>query len=179
MVLSSWIFIATFLFFPWASPPASDFDVQKQKLQMSEVAAAPSCRAALVSGGLPRFKRDSVISSPKWQCNVKQLKVLKIEAQTAKPSTYSSRISTDIPLYEIPGVKIPPFFISLSLSLCDGFDLVFEFWNGQASFDQYLEDKPRVFKAIFPDKRRSSQINEVYFLDFFVSFLFGFWCGIC
>lgn len=47
-------------------------------------------------------------------------------------STYSSRISTDIPLYEVPG----------------------------ASFDRYLEDKPRVFKAIFPDKRRSQQLNE-------------------
>ncbi|XP_044468681.1 uncharacterized protein LOC123198126 [Mangifera indica] len=51
---------------------------------------------------------------------------------TMKPATYSSRISTDMPLYESPG----------------------------ASFDQYLDDKPRVFKAIFPDKRRSHQINE-------------------
>ncbi|KAL3640811.1 hypothetical protein CASFOL_015779 [Castilleja foliolosa] len=48
------------------------------------------------------------------------------------PSTYSSRISTDIALYEING----------------------------ASFDQYLEDMTRVFKAIFPDKRRSQQLNE-------------------
>ncbi|KAL3525906.1 hypothetical protein ACH5RR_014278 [Cinchona calisaya] len=30
----------------------------------------------------------------------------------------------------------------------------------QASFDQYLEDKPRVFRAIFPDKERSQQLNE-------------------
>ncbi|EPS65082.1 hypothetical protein M569_09700 [Genlisea aurea] len=47
-------------------------------------------------------------------------------------SSYSSKISTDIPLYETPG----------------------------ASFDLYLEDKPRVFEAIFPDKRRSQQLNE-------------------
>ncbi|KAJ8549941.1 hypothetical protein K7X08_033648 [Anisodus acutangulus] len=47
-------------------------------------------------------------------------------------TTYISRISTDIPLYEIPG----------------------------ASFDGYLENKSRVFKAIFPDKRRSQQLNE-------------------
>ncbi|XP_056169925.1 uncharacterized protein LOC115686386 isoform X2 [Syzygium oleosum] len=46
--------------------------------------------------------------------------------------TYTSRIATDIPLYEAPG----------------------------ASFDRYLEDKPRVFQAIFPDKRRSQQLNE-------------------
>ncbi|KAJ0098400.1 hypothetical protein Patl1_21872 [Pistacia atlantica] len=51
---------------------------------------------------------------------------------TMKPATYSSRMSTDIPFYESPG----------------------------ASFDQYLDDKPRVFKAIFPEKRRSHQLNE-------------------
>ncbi|KAI4389261.1 hypothetical protein MLD38_001502 [Melastoma candidum] len=50
----------------------------------------------------------------------------------SSPSTYTSRISTDIPLYESPG----------------------------ASFDQYLEDKPRVFDAIFPDKRRSQRLSE-------------------
>ncbi|XP_076950544.1 uncharacterized protein LOC143623545 [Bidens hawaiensis] len=49
-----------------------------------------------------------------------------------KLSTYSSRIATDMYLYESP----------------------------DASFDQYLEDKPRVFKAIFPDKRRSQQLNH-------------------
>lgn len=59
---------------------------------------------------------------------------IKIKSQIVnqRPSTYSSSISTDIPLYETPG----------------------------ASFDQYLEDKPRVFRAIFPDKRRSQQLNE-------------------
>ncbi|PHT89626.1 hypothetical protein T459_04739 [Capsicum annuum] len=47
-------------------------------------------------------------------------------------TTYTSRIATDIPLYEIPG----------------------------ASFDRYLDNKPRIFKAIFPDKRRSQQLNQ-------------------
>ncbi|KAL9235950.1 hypothetical protein vseg_010668 [Gypsophila vaccaria] len=47
-------------------------------------------------------------------------------------STYSSSISTDIPLYETPG----------------------------ASFDQYLQDKTRVFKVMFPDKQRSQRLNE-------------------
>ncbi|KAJ0457375.1 hypothetical protein HanIR_Chr15g0772991 [Helianthus annuus] len=47
-------------------------------------------------------------------------------------STYTSRLATDVYLYESP----------------------------DASFDQYLEDKPRVFKAIFPDKRRSQQLNH-------------------
>ncbi|KAL8475733.1 hypothetical protein ACS0TY_028406 [Phlomoides rotata] len=104
---------------------------------MSELAPAPapSCRNALISSGSSRYQPLNL--SLKWQCNVirmeKKLKLVKrIEAQLVNPSTYSSRISTDIALYEIPG----------------------------ASFDQYLEEKPRVFKAIFPDKRRSQQINE-------------------
>ncbi|KAL2924433.1 hypothetical protein RDABS01_019391 [Bienertia sinuspersici] len=58
---------------------------------------------------------------------------IKCQAVNQGPSTYSSQISTDVPFYETPG----------------------------ASFDQYLEDKPRVFRAIFPDKRRSKQLNEV------------------
>ncbi|OIT06475.1 PREDICTED: uncharacterized protein LOC109211542 [Nicotiana attenuata] len=65
--------------------------------------------------------------SKKWK-----LQPLTGKSQMINASTYSSRISTDIPLYEIPG----------------------------ASFDRYLENKARVFKAIFPDKRRSQQLNE-------------------
>ncbi|XP_064991406.1 uncharacterized protein LOC135628589 isoform X1 [Musa acuminata AAA Group] len=47
--------------------------------------------------------------------------------------TFSSNISTDIPLHETPGV----------------------------SFDEYLCDRPRVFRAMFPDKRRSKRLNDV------------------
>ncbi|KAL1538733.1 hypothetical protein AAHA92_27441 [Salvia divinorum] len=98
---------------------------------MSEVAPPPSCRAALVPAG---FRRDySARPTLKRQCAAtKPLRLMRMDAQMVNPTTYSSRISTDIPLYEIPG----------------------------ASFDEYLEDKPRVFQAIFPDKRRSDQINE-------------------
>ncbi|KAL7100938.1 hypothetical protein ACP275_08G025900 [Erythranthe tilingii] len=103
-------------------------------------AAAPSCRNVLLPGGALNFRRCPINLIPKWQCNISRLgkrqkRNMKVEAQMVNPSTYSSRISTDISLYEIPG----------------------------ASFDQYLEDKPRVFKAIFPDKRRSNQLNEVTF----------------
>ncbi|XP_021770853.1 uncharacterized protein LOC110735041 [Chenopodium quinoa] len=56
----------------------------------------------------------------------------KCQAVNQRPSTYTSRNSTDIPFYENPG----------------------------ATFDRYLEDKPRVFRAIFPDKKRCQQINE-------------------
>ncbi|KAG5527583.1 hypothetical protein RHGRI_028482 [Rhododendron griersonianum] len=57
---------------------------------------------------------------------------LVIKNQMTKPNTYSSRISTDTPLFESP----------------------------EASFDEYLEDKTRVVKAIFPDKRSRQRLNE-------------------
>ncbi|KAJ4750590.1 hypothetical protein LUZ62_084995 [Rhynchospora pubera] len=46
--------------------------------------------------------------------------------------TYSSIISSNIPLYESPEV----------------------------SFDEYLQDRPRVFKAVFPSHHRSNRLNE-------------------
>ncbi|KAL0741902.1 hypothetical protein Bca4012_083415 [Brassica carinata] len=48
----------------------------------------------------------------------------KCQLSTVKPSKYSSKFSTDVLLHESP----------------------------QALFDEYLEDKSRVFKAMFPDK---------------------------
>ncbi|WOG93289.1 hypothetical protein DCAR_0312570 [Daucus carota subsp. sativus] len=62
----------------------------------------------------------------------KQKMKMALPGVSASTSTYSSRISTNIPLYEHPG----------------------------ASFDRYLEDKPRVFKAIFPDTKRSQRLTE-------------------
>ncbi|KAI8534023.1 hypothetical protein RHMOL_Rhmol10G0056000 [Rhododendron molle] len=59
---------------------------------------------------------------------------LVIKNQMTKPNTYSSRISTDTPLFESP----------------------------EASFDEYLEDKTRMVKAIFPDKRSRQRLNEVF-----------------
>ncbi|KAM0924400.1 hypothetical protein ACQ4PT_004899 [Festuca glaucescens] len=46
--------------------------------------------------------------------------------------TYSSSIDTDMPLYEPPGV----------------------------SFDEYLQDRPRVFRAMFPDESRSQRLSD-------------------
>ncbi|KAM7465744.1 hypothetical protein LguiB_013306 [Lonicera macranthoides] len=48
------------------------------------------------------------------------------------PSTYSSTIATDNPLSESPS----------------------------ASFDSYLDNKPRVFRAIFPHQQRTKRLNE-------------------
>ncbi|GLJ51127.1 hypothetical protein SUGI_1088370 [Cryptomeria japonica] len=56
----------------------------------------------------------------------------RVVMQAEKTVTFSSDISTDIPLYEVP----------------------------QVSFDQYLSDRTRVFQAIFPDKRRSERLND-------------------
>ncbi|WZZ53432.1 hypothetical protein YC2023_053539 [Brassica napus] len=57
----------------------------------------------------------------------------KCQLSTTKPSKYSSKFSTDVQLHESP----------------------------QALFDEYLEDKSRVFKAMFPDKPKSYRLNEV------------------
>ncbi|PAN15022.1 hypothetical protein PAHAL_2G458600 [Panicum hallii] len=46
--------------------------------------------------------------------------------------TYSASISTDTPLHEAPG----------------------------ASFDEYLQDRARVFRAMFPDESRSERLGE-------------------
>ncbi|XP_031501547.1 uncharacterized protein LOC116265157 isoform X1 [Nymphaea colorata] len=49
-----------------------------------------------------------------------------------KPSSFSSKLSTDLPLYESP----------------------------QAPFDDYVRDRQRVFEAMFPDKRRSQRLSD-------------------
>ncbi|XP_027153125.1 uncharacterized protein LOC113753223 isoform X1 [Coffea eugenioides] len=102
---------------------------------MSVFVAPSSCKSLLVSG--KPWNHKAVVLPPRLQCGFTfscqtKPKPLMIMAQVANPSTYSSRISTDVPLYELPG----------------------------ATFDQYLEDKPRVFRAIFPDKQRSQQLSE-------------------
>ncbi|CAA0828399.1 Protein of unknown function (DUF1997 [Striga hermonthica] len=99
---------------------------------MGELTAAPPYRTTFLPGvALLKLQRYPLDSTRKWHCRRLRLP-LTAKAQMVNQSTYSSRISTDIPLYETP----------------------------EASFDQYLENKPRVFKAIFPDKRRSRQLNE-------------------
>ncbi|KAL0741901.1 hypothetical protein Bca4012_083414 [Brassica carinata] len=57
---------------------------------------------------------------------------VKCQLSPVKPSRYSSKITTDVQLHESP----------------------------QALFDEYLEDKSRVFKAMFPDKPKSYRLNE-------------------
>ncbi|XP_074286584.1 uncharacterized protein LOC141611842 [Silene latifolia] len=76
-------------------------------------------KGVLKSAGVPKLKSRAAMR-------------FGIKAQY--PSTYSSSISTDIPLYETD--------------------------TPTASFDHYLEDKPRVFRAMFPDKQRSHRLNE-------------------
>ncbi|XAR51710.1 hypothetical protein NMG60_11006423 [Bertholletia excelsa] len=99
----------------------------------------PSCNNSLLlwRTGLQFKSKQLRPGLPEWQCREQRIELRShscfvIRSQMVKPDTYSSRISTDIPLYEVPG----------------------------ASFDQYLEDKPRVFNAIFPDKRRSQRLTE-------------------
>ncbi|XP_042483422.1 uncharacterized protein LOC122063786 [Macadamia integrifolia] len=83
-----------------------------------------SCMGVMGTGQIrPEWRAHAAMISSRLESSVKN---------GTKPSNFSSRITTDIPLYESPG----------------------------ASFDQYLNDRPRVFKAIFPDKRRSQRLSE-------------------
>ncbi|KAB2075492.1 hypothetical protein ERO13_A07G206700v2 [Gossypium hirsutum] len=98
---------------------------------MSEVIVSSfhAFRAENFSNGKGQVK----LKKPEFQChaNIKS-KAHKYLIRNELAATYSARISTDIPLYEIPG----------------------------ALFDEYLEDKPRIFKAMFPDQDRSQQLNQ-------------------
>ncbi|KAK1563073.1 hypothetical protein Q3G72_021957 [Acer saccharum] len=101
---------------------------------MGEIAFATKffvpCQNCIVLNKLMMMKKKKK-KKQEWQCHAltgkRSQPLIKIQA-----ATYSSTISTDIPLYESPG----------------------------ASFDQYLEDKPRVFNAIFPDKQRCHQLTQ-------------------
>ncbi|PKI47915.1 uncharacterized protein LOC116209375 isoform X2 [Punica granatum] len=110
---------------------------------MGEVGAAASLGFCINGSGFGTGKlklqqQQLVMLKNRARCpmeltGTRSRKLLVVKSETGKkPSSYTSKIATDIPLYEAPG----------------------------ASFDQYLEDKPRVFKAIFPDKRRSQRLNE-------------------
>ncbi|KAI8534022.1 hypothetical protein RHMOL_Rhmol10G0055900 [Rhododendron molle] len=95
-------------------------------------------RNGVKRGGLELKGKRLPLNPSKLQCREGKLtrsesrSPLIIKNQMTKPATYSSRISTDIPLYESP----------------------------EASFDDYLENKTRVVEAIFPEKRRSQRLNE-------------------
>eukprot|EP01018_Ginkgo_biloba_P037883 Gb_37370 [translate_table: standard] len=67
------------------------------------------------------------------QCRVPSSRLVpRVTMQVEKTASFSSELSTDLPLYE----------------------------PSQAPFEQYLSDRQRVFQAIFPDKRRSERLNE-------------------
>jgi hypothetical protein len=40
-------------------------------------------------------------------------------------------------------------------------------WVSQVSFDEYLQDRPRVFRAMFPDESRSQRLSDVNYLEFY------------
>ncbi|KAK2655661.1 hypothetical protein Ddye_008713 [Dipteronia dyeriana] len=79
-----------------------------------------------------KMKMKKKRKKQEWQCHHALTWKRSQPSIKNQSDTYSSTTSTDIPLYESPG----------------------------ASFDQYLEDKPRVFNAIFPDKQRCHQLTQ-------------------
>lgn len=55
-----------------------------------------------------------------------------ITMQAERTVSFSSELSTDLPLYE----------------------------SSEVPFEQYLSDRQRIFQALFPDKRRSEKLND-------------------
>ncbi|KAG5624229.1 hypothetical protein H5410_009447 [Solanum commersonii] len=99
------------------------------------VVAAPSVCATLPQGrissrGFQFFKRNIVLALSPS----KQKFRTKYYPIKAHQQSYDSQITivADMPLFESP----------------------------HASFDRYMEDKPRVFKAISPDNRGTQRLNE-------------------
>ncbi|XP_047322680.1 uncharacterized protein LOC124926491 [Impatiens glandulifera] len=100
-------------------------------LRSSSSSSSKGFLGALINPDRLQFRRGLVFqfnSNSKSKTSL----LLSVRSQVSTATTYSSSITTDIPLYESP----------------------------TASFDHYLEDKPRVFEAIFPDKRRSQKLNK-------------------
>lgn len=140
------------------------------------------CRVENFSKGKWQVK----LKKPELQCHAnfksKSQKYLVRNELTVKPATYSARISTNIPLYEAPGVPTNSFLSQL-FSFFVRWVLIFigECGVEQALFDQYLEDKPRIFNAMFPDKHRSQQLNQVFAFLLFIflfHYLFSYWCWV-
>ncbi|EOA17217.1 hypothetical protein CARUB_v10005491mg, partial [Capsella rubella] len=91
---------------------------------------AMTASSAVISSGMFRSYHQPVIVTTEVKPVLRSR--VKCQVSSVKPATYSSRLSTDIPLIESP----------------------------QALFDEYLDNKSRVFEAMFPDKPRSHRLNE-------------------
>lgn len=89
------------------------------QLKMSKIAS--TSLAPCHHGDRWRVKLMQHHQQPQWQCHAttksekrSSSQPLMVKNQMAvKPATYSSRIATDIPLYESPGVCLPFCFNSL------------------------------------------------------------------
>ncbi|EER97601.1 hypothetical protein BDA96_02G406500 [Sorghum bicolor] len=94
----------------------------------------PAVAAGVGAGGAPNAWTGRLLPPPAARRAVRT----KAGAAEARPSsppdavTYSASISTDTPLHEPPGV----------------------------SFDEYLQDSARVFRAMFPDESRSQRVGD-------------------
>ncbi|XP_072971230.1 uncharacterized protein [Typha angustifolia] len=99
---------------------------------MAEIAAAYSPgfqhRLPLVLGE-GRSLQHLKMTTTRWRKRRKEITGTRASTDIV---TFSSNISTDLLLYESPGV----------------------------SFDEYLHDRPRIFQAMFPDQRRSKRLND-------------------
>ncbi|XP_060194647.1 uncharacterized protein LOC132623856 isoform X1 [Lycium barbarum] len=111
-------------------------------MNISAVAVTrPSCSHHRVNGLMQQgrirrgIQRNGVLFSSKRQLHESETSRQKYPIFTIKAQqTYDSQITilADMPLFESP----------------------------HASFDRYMEDKPRVFKVIFPENRGIQRLNE-------------------
>ncbi|GMI98217.1 hypothetical protein HRI_003491000 [Hibiscus trionum] len=91
------------------------------------------CRFQNFSDGEGKVKlKKAQLQWPANDMKSKSQKYLVRNQSAAKPATYSTTMSTDIPLYETPG----------------------------ALYDDYLEDRHRAFSAMFPEKHSIQQLNQ-------------------
>ncbi|XP_077214188.1 uncharacterized protein LOC143849022 isoform X1 [Tasmannia lanceolata] len=94
------------------------------------VALAPCPQCFLLSGGQEHGRNKN--GSQQWRPMMMMMMMNNSRSENGKLSTFKSSIATDLPLYESP----------------------------VASFNEYLNDRPRVFRAMFPDKDRSQRLND-------------------
>ncbi|KAF8679191.1 hypothetical protein HU200_045958 [Digitaria exilis] len=118
---------------PWAALAAASAN-----LSCSRPTAATATRALVSTGGFVRAPNAAARRRPPSRRRRALTMRTKAGAAEVRPSsspdavTYSASISTDMPLHEPPG----------------------------ASFDEYLQDRARVFRAMFPDESRSERLGD-------------------
>nr|XP_028963658.1 uncharacterized protein LOC103442380 isoform X1 [Malus domestica] len=141
--------------------------------KMGEFAAAAGlfsvghCQPLFFPGSGMCFGPENIVCKPIRKqesiCRAKAVLKSKKTMQHREPLNFYFRYTFDAPLNESPAVLYSSLSLSLSLSLSNKRTITHRsklLHNLQASFDQYLDDKHRVFKAIFLDTAKTQTKEE-------------------